>query len=277
MLGKDYFKGITSENIKQIYEEIISQKIIHCNYETFLQSRITDVDIKQDFIMLETNYETMLKTIKCSIKESHKNFIHSFTKKENRGIQIGNRTEKNHPFLKVYDKEQEIKNHSQFLEKELNFNVPLDIKRMEATFSTKLLRKFNVISEEQSATLECVLTGVENNSSDLFKKLFIHYLNPQLVGEVKMAVKSAGESKEVKLQRKVSSIVELCLGLAQSESETIQKVLSILEPNINYKALIVRLTKMECERQLKEAHLPGGLDFSFPNKNFDEVNPLKHY
>lgn len=270
LLGQDYFSGITVSNVKQLYDSLISQKIIYCSFETFLHSHITDVDIKQDYIIEPKLYQSQIKQMELSTGERYKITARKFNSKTNQGYQIGNRREKSEPLLKLYNKSIELTSidNSEFVEKALNYTFPDNLIRLECTFgNAKLLRAFKLLNENESATLSSVLTGIEHSGLQAINRVLAHYLN-STAGAIEVKTKTKGEDTATKLQRKIARIVKLCLNDAKPLDETIVEVLGIIEPNANYKALVIRLTKLEYEQQLNSAPLPEGLEvFMWRNEN----------
>jgi hypothetical protein len=49
MLKHKYFEGITRSNIKLIYEYLMSFKVVHVDYISFLDGLISDVDLCLDY------------------------------------------------------------------------------------------------------------------------------------------------------------------------------------------------------------------------------------
>lgn len=218
LLGQDYFSGITASNVKQVYDSLMSQKIIYCSLETFSNSYVRDVDVKQDYII--------------------------------------------EPFLKLYNKSIEVTSNenSVFFEKALHQTCLDNLIRLECTFANvKLLRKYKVLDENESSTVDNVLTGIEQNGLQALNRVLSHYLNPE-AGVITVKTKTKGEDTATKLQRKVARIVKLCLADTMPLNETIVEVLGIIEPCANYKALVIRITEAEYEQQLNNAPLPEGLE-----------------
>lgn len=262
LLGQDYFSGITASNVKQVYDSLMSQKIIYCSLETFSNSYVRDVDVKQDYIIEPKRYQSQIKQMELSTNERYKIVARGFNSKTNQGYQIGHRREKTEPFLKLYNKSIEVTSNenSVFFEKALHQTCLDNLIRLECTFANvKLLRKYKVLDENESSTVDNVLTGIEQNGLQALNRVLSHYLNPE-AGVITVKTKTKGEDTATKLQRKVARIVKLCLADTMPLNETIVEVLGIIEPCANYKALVIRITEAEYEQQLNNAPLPEGLE-----------------
>ncbi len=111
LLKSDYLQGITLENIKFIYDEIMKLDYFHIDYKTFINSRITDVDIKSDV-------KTDSKDLKEDLKFIDSNLVNGelTLSKMNKGLQFGYRQRNNkfisNPFIKFYSKKLELLNNS---------------------------------------------------------------------------------------------------------------------------------------------------------------------
>lgn len=112
-LGSDYFNGITKDNIKAVYHNIIACNIIEVNYDVFLQQPIVDTDFKKDHVIDLETYKKSLSIVRdCSKLSKYKD---DGCKPFTNGIEFSNRkTEKylSNPFFKIYHKEIELKENS---------------------------------------------------------------------------------------------------------------------------------------------------------------------
>lgn len=115
-LGKDYFKGITKDTFKNIYEYIMSQKVIYCDYEVFKKGRWNDCDICFDFPGNDVQLDTLKQNIIKSVKDPK--YWFSRRTKENTGLWSPTERDprKNGkprtPFIKFYNKTLDLETRS---------------------------------------------------------------------------------------------------------------------------------------------------------------------
>ena len=67
LLGKKYFDGITKHNIKEIYEKFMSEKIFSCSWETFIKSKVIDIDFCINmYIKEKSSFNKIVTSLKRS-------------------------------------------------------------------------------------------------------------------------------------------------------------------------------------------------------------------
>ena len=117
-LKHNYFQGITKDTIRQIYDSLMSHKVINVSFEDFIEhSECTDVDFKKDAripIDIYNNSINQCRTISKPSKNKGNGYRY-FNAKDNKGIEWSDRrttSYKSNPFLKIYHKETELKNNS---------------------------------------------------------------------------------------------------------------------------------------------------------------------
>jgi len=141
LLKREYLDGITSGNVRKVYDELMSHQVIGLDYDDFLNGECTDVDIKKD--LHSTTFDGLLKIMYAHAKpEKHMSRgCNVFDKKGNKGIEFGKRETATpaYPFLKVYHKGLElINNSSSFHEAHLQHVDGLDdLIRVETTVKNK--------------------------------------------------------------------------------------------------------------------------------------------
>lgn len=110
-LRNRYFEGITKENIKLVYESIMSQNIIFVEYQDFLNSFCIDIDFKKD--QYNEYYQEFYKTINnITIPKKEVGLgIKSFNRSNNQGFQFGTRkyATETLPYIKYYNKHLQSK------------------------------------------------------------------------------------------------------------------------------------------------------------------------
>tara|TARA_B100000768_G_scaffold76893_1_gene73278 strand:+ start:292 stop:1353 length:1062 start_codon:yes stop_codon:yes gene_type:complete len=141
-LGSKYFKGITPETIKTIYNLLIERNILQCSFNTFLKASATDTDFKKDFVLPLTDYKEMIdgmeKMTKSSTDRDRGKRRHRG--KNNIGIEFSKRVGAtiSNPFTKVYYKQKELETNSwEFTDRYLTDIDFKDVIRIETTVKDK--------------------------------------------------------------------------------------------------------------------------------------------
>ena len=156
-LFKDYFSGITTDNIPFIYSKIIECEVINIDFDTFLQQPIVDVDFKRDNIVGLDEYHKSLEIIRnCSKLSKYKDDgCHTYAN----GIEFSVRkTSKylSNPYFKIYHKEIELnENSTDFANKYLKHIDYKNLVRLEVTVKNK--KHFRSLGVE-SNTLKDILS-----------------------------------------------------------------------------------------------------------------------
>ena len=115
-LHQNYFKGITKETLKDIYEYMMSLNVFSCSYEVFQSGRWSDLDICFDFEGTETEFGVLKKNVLNSVKNREVWFSRKL--KNNNGLwsPTENLPRRNStlskPYVKFYSKELEFKTKS---------------------------------------------------------------------------------------------------------------------------------------------------------------------
>jgi len=137
-ITKDYFKGITKENFKQIYDVIMNENIFSCSFDSFKNARYNDTDICFDFDSTVSKFNA-LKTniIRSAINPT---LFHQVTKKDNNGIWTPTRKKPREqatpkkPFVKFYSKQIDMEGQSyNFAQAYLKPSQYNDVYRCEVT------------------------------------------------------------------------------------------------------------------------------------------------
>lgn len=142
MLLSGYMRGLCLENAPQVYHFIQSMGVVEFSYDTFMEARITDVDIKYDFHAEKEAVESAMEHLSNSFKISKKLNVgcanhgtgeaytgHSFN--ERKTATMGN------PYMKVYHKRTEaLKMHREFFIGH-GIDIPHNLWRQEFTLKDK--------------------------------------------------------------------------------------------------------------------------------------------
>lgn len=108
---KQYFDGIDRETLPIVYDHIIQSGHVYFDYETFVKSPITDVDICADYDS-DAVLGNLRKIVKGSIRERFKELCKTYNRKGNQGFELGERAKSSieKPYLKVYHKRKQMEN-----------------------------------------------------------------------------------------------------------------------------------------------------------------------
>jgi len=191
VLKKNYFDGITTDNVKQIYKEIINQQIVEFSFKDFYNSECTDVDFKMDF--KNRNLLKSIRSLKKHAKPSTKKGygFKSFERNNNVGIEFSDRKTtafKTNPYLKIYDKEIELNNKSlEFSDQHLKEYDYKDLGRIETTVKNK--KHFKSLGYNKT-TLEYILKASKAKKQLILRKALNAHLEPR--------VKQMNQDKDIK-------------------------------------------------------------------------------
>lgn len=175
-IGLRYFEGITPVTLPLFYHLMVKEmKIFDCDYDTFLDSGITDIDFKKDYEIELNNYKELVNgcetmTRPSTSKDKGKS---KFSGKYNYGIEWskrkGNKKSVSQPFVKIYHKGMELMHENgslAFYEKYLSAYYDVsNIMRIEVTVKDKKhLESFKLGLKEYSLKEVISLTQKQMNS-----------------------------------------------------------------------------------------------------------------
>lgn len=174
LLKSNYFDCITNKNLKYFYNCFMSFKVFSCEYETFINSQVSDIDI---CINRYTNNLESFKDIlnglfvQSGTKQKH---LRPINKDSNLGLMFKERktAKPSLPYIKLYHKELELRSKSlDFYEKYLfpKYDYAIrNLTRIEATIRNSRhksrLYKFGVLPE-----FKTLFELVNISKSDLLK------------------------------------------------------------------------------------------------------------
>ena len=147
-LEEQYFKGITKNTIRELYKYVISAGVIECSFDTFINSRVSDIDICFDVLNFESNYHRDLLNVSNSKVSIDRSSYVNYKGKDKSTLQYHNRIDARKssvlPYLKIYAKRDELIGHSTrfykaFIatQKELNNIVLKGVTRIEYTLANR--------------------------------------------------------------------------------------------------------------------------------------------
>ena len=184
VLEGKYFQGIQANTIDDVYNRLISHKVVYFTKDDFLKSEITDVDIKKDILI--SDFDKLLKTLESLTiphKRSYKGCI-PFNRKDNLGIQWSDRRKgtPTNPYFKVYHKGIELTNKSTIFNETYLNDFPLTelSKTFRFEFTLKNRKHFkryglnNVLGElinESQEKLNNILGAIVNIHMTKFIKI----------------------------------------------------------------------------------------------------------
>lgn len=100
MLKEQYFQGIDKTNIHKAFNFINSQGVIKIDKETFLNSKVVDVDFCVDIVLKDTSVKEFVKYANQIAKPKKETNVITYTQDKNTGIQFGHRLGVGKAYLK---------------------------------------------------------------------------------------------------------------------------------------------------------------------------------
>lgn len=144
-LEKKYFEGINRNNIKIIYNYLMSFNIVFCDYSVFLNGLISDIDLCFDFnITREGMQETNQRIYEKLLPYCYKYVSKPFRKKTNTGLQFNDRAKAtpSKPYCKIYHKTTELETKSEeFAKKYLKDIDYQNLGRFEFTIKNSMHKR----------------------------------------------------------------------------------------------------------------------------------------
>lgn len=142
LLKASYLDRITLDNIRIIYDTLMDYKVFYCDYDTFLNSEVLDIDFCRNVQI--PNWQECKSYILDNLKKTRdlNRGCYEFKGKDNVGLQFGIRDKSTYtnPYIKIYHKYLELTTKSkQFTEMYLNnaSDIPTDLFRVEYTLRDK--------------------------------------------------------------------------------------------------------------------------------------------
>lgn len=177
-----YFHGITKDNSKSVYDNIIELGIAKFTYDSFLKAQCTDVDFKKDFYCkIFKEVISHLQNISKSYKLSRKG-INPFKGKGNKGVEYGSRKTATpaYPYLKFYHKFLElVTNSTEFYNeyiKPLKWDID-NLVRVEFTIKNKKhFAKYKI----ENTSLENILNLEQSTLEDIMKDVLSVHLDQRV-------------------------------------------------------------------------------------------------
>ena len=162
ILEQNYFDGFTQQNIKSVYDKLMSAKVFFCSEDIFFNSTLNDIDIKHDFNLNNNTFKELCKELQSRATPTTK-LGQGANVYENGNLTFNRRETSSYskPFVKFYDKELEaIEKNSSFFNQFEN-SIIRNKKRIEVTCkkSSDIKKAFNL----NKSNLSSILTISQND------------------------------------------------------------------------------------------------------------------
>lgn len=224
LLKDRYLDRITMDNIESIYDSIMSYKQFYCDFHTFINSDVLDIDFCRNVVI--DNWKSVAKYILEYVKPSkqtHKG-INVFRKKDNVGMQFGQRDKgtKTLPYIKIYHKYLELTTRSKvFTDMYLDNAIHIDknLFRVEYTLRDKKHYSYYGINNSQLVTF-LNLNSVKKES--IASHMFSLYFSD--------GIYSLKKSNRINVGTKYSEI-----GIQTPSDFYIYSMLRVLQDNVDFR------------------------------------------
>lgn len=158
LLKEQYLQGINKDTVKALYDNLMALNVFYVEYKCFLNSPISDIDYKYDIVLEKKAIKPYLTDLNKKIKPEYKLCTTLHNRKDNQGLQVGKRGDKQTMFIKWYNKTKELIHNSYLFNdrySKVYDTTDTNIIRFEFTFMGKNdLLRVGLIEEKQLATLE---------------------------------------------------------------------------------------------------------------------------
>ena len=172
-----YLEGLTPGTIRQAYNYIQSTGLVKFSFDTFMQSELTDIDVKKDFDNpIGVVIVDKLKAQATPRAEGRAATI--FRKKFNQGIQFSERKTNRFntaPYIKVYSKWADLQKNSLDFASSYGINVAPFYWRIETTIKNKKHLKKHGITD---STLEGVVSLHQAKLEEIMTAALKAHLEP---------------------------------------------------------------------------------------------------
>jgi hypothetical protein len=190
ILEERYFEGITPNNIRSVYDKLIASGLFYFDYDTFLNADVTDLDIKFDEVLTETERIELVRATRKMVIDKRTDSVKAYLKPTTRnnnsiGIQFNQRSKatQGKPFFKMYSKGSESKhkdiesatryNEQPFFDTHFDYKDIENVFRLETTIKDKKHAKYLGI---ESMKLADVIGMPTETKILVFRKMFAKYL-----------------------------------------------------------------------------------------------------
>ena len=242
ILESNYFSGITQSNLISIYDKLIQQKVFYCDYDTFINSSVNDIDIKIDFTSDKATFNDLCNELKTRAKQStklgqgqamYKNGNLTFNRRESSTLSS--------PFVKFYDKELEAnEKNSAFFSKYISNELIKDKRRIEATCkkSTDIKKFFNL----EASTLSTI---TQITQSEL-RRYVSYSINKNIDSVIKIEKSTESHKNAIDIQIHIHFTNSI-----ENQNSTFLKTLNAYLIHFDDKQMKIRIKKKCIEWNLR--------------------------
>lgn len=200
MLFERYFDGINHSNISGIVDYINSTKIIELDLQTALDSLCNDIDICINYSLLYEPYQQSMFILKKKVKDSKNHLVDIFPRSQinmlgkNFGLMFGTRDSGSigSPFIKFYNKEDELINHStdfynRWIFPQIRYGLSIkNLIRKEVTLKNtavkqNLIKKRMVHPDNKMRTLNDILNISQIELTTICNSQLKYYFDKKLI------------------------------------------------------------------------------------------------
>lgn len=181
LLKEKYFEGLSKDNIRLVYDELMNMELFKCSYEDFINGTVTDVDIAIDYYMDNAVHVKTIGVLKGKVKDSLKHLVSVRTEDMQEGIQFNHRDKASvgKAYIKTYCKEGELKFRSWNFWQEYLYNYDVrNLVRLEVTVKNWAMRndlyKRGIMAKHR--TLEELLEIEESSLKEVCKYNLNRYM-----------------------------------------------------------------------------------------------------
>jgi len=265
ILEHQYFQGLTSENIRTVFDRVQSLKVASFSFDDFLKGECTDVDFKSDFRLTKVDLKKAIQVMKDKAIPSaiRGDGYTAWNNKRALAIQFAERKTGrylNHPFLKVYHKGLELRTKSaDFARAYLSGQSFDDLTRIETTVKNK--KHFRHL-KIRDTSLNGLLSLTEGEKQHIMSNAVKCHLEPRQAVRVNM-----GETVD---QQKVYAImgIERALSLGQSFESYLQDALGRFK---------TKETKIRSKKYLTNLYQAHFLEFDQVNEDNKKMDDFARF
>ena len=182
LLHERYFEGITSDNIRLVYDRIIALKKVSFSYESFLDSAGTDVDYKLDTEV--KHFDKSIKKLYSHVKPTKKvgRGCNCFDKMKNKGIEFGKRETSTpaSPYLKIYHKGLELVHNSSIFYRKYLKGAGDYSNKVRLEFTIKNRKHFKKYCIEDTS-LRSILSIKQTQLEGIVKSILSTHIEPRMI------------------------------------------------------------------------------------------------
>lgn len=230
ILEKDYFKGLTKHNIRDVWNKLMRTKHFYCDFDIFMLSRVSDVDFKKDIEVPKEDFVDFTKYMR-SISKERKVRDKGVFRYANGNIEWNKRETSTiaNPFLKLYYKNEEAIERNEevsgFFNEYFDMRELPSIVRGEATIkrSTEIKKFFNLESSN--------LCDVLNLTSEQIGNFIVHSINASIL-KPKVKIDKQND-KQIKGKSTIEHLAFITLNLCLKNLDmTPEKAIELISENV---------------------------------------------